>query len=136
RVIRAWSLRWGANVAGWWFDGCYWPNAMYRADAPPNFTSFATAARAGNLEAIVAFNPGVVYRPLSLTPEEDFVAGELDQIALWAPKRVVAGKADGAQLHVLSYLGRTWGRGEPRFHAEPVEFSRKVAGAGGVVTWD
>lgn len=28
KVIEEWSVRWGNKVAGWWFDGCYWPNAM------------------------------------------------------------------------------------------------------------
>jgi hypothetical protein len=27
----------------------------------------------------------------------------------------VDGKVDGVQIHMLSYLGRTWGMGEPRF---------------------
>ena len=136
-IIREWSLRWGKNVSGWWFDGCYWPNAMYRADEPPNFSSFAAAARAGNAEAAVAFNPGVVYRTLSLTPHEDFTAGEIDQPELWTPKRNFDGKADGAQIQVLSYLGATWGQGAPRFTPEQaIAFSKKVAAAGGVITWD
>ncbi|HSV16602.1 MAG TPA: hypothetical protein VLI90_20225 [Tepidisphaeraceae bacterium] len=46
-IMREWSLRWGDHVAGWWFDGCYWPNAMYRGDEP-NFHTFAAAVRAGN----------------------------------------------------------------------------------------
>jgi alpha-beta hydrolase superfamily lysophospholipase len=34
-VIREWSLRWGKNVSGWWTDGCYHADKMYRhADAP------------------------------------------------------------------------------------------------------
>jgi hypothetical protein len=38
---------------------------------------------------------------------------------------------------VLSYLGQTWGRGEPRFTAEQAAgYTRKVRGLGGVVTWD
>ena len=28
QVIQEWSRRWGKKVSGWWFDGCYWPNAM------------------------------------------------------------------------------------------------------------
>jgi hypothetical protein len=39
QVIREWSTRWGRKVDGWWFDGCYWPNSMYRAQEPPNFAS-------------------------------------------------------------------------------------------------
>ena len=39
QVIREWSLRWGKKVSGWWFDGVYWPNAMYRSDDPPNLST-------------------------------------------------------------------------------------------------
>src|SRR5262249_48057907 len=51
KVIREWSLRWGTNVSGWWFDGCYTPNQLYNFPDPPNFQSFAAAARAGNPNA-------------------------------------------------------------------------------------
>lgn len=136
-VIREWSLRWGKNISGWWFDGCYWPNQMYRADDAPNFSSFAAAARAGNADSAIAFNPGVVYRTLSITPHEDYLAGEIDKPELWTPKRNADGKADGAQIHVLSYLGATWGQGTPRFTTEAaIAFAKKVAEAGGVLTWD
>lgn len=136
-VIADWSRRWGPSVSGWWFDGCYWPNTMYRTPEPPNFASFAAAARAGNPDAAVAFNPGVVYRTISISPEEDFTAGEIDHPEQWTPKRVADGKIDGAQVQVLSFLGTTWGKGAPRFSTEQVvAFSRKVAAAGGVITWD
>src|SRR5581483_6828775 len=101
QVIREWSLRWGKKVDGWWFDGCYWPNTMYRTPEAPNFESFAAAARAGNPGALVAFNPGVVYRTISISPYEDFTAGEIDLPDHWTPKRVENGIIDGAQVHVL-----------------------------------
>jgi hypothetical protein len=126
-VIRNWSTRWGAKVSGWWFDGCYWPNTMYRTGDPPNFATFAAAARAGNPASAVAFNPGVFHRILSMTPQQDFIAGEIDDPAL----------LDGAQIHVLSHLGAQWGMGAPRFTIEQiVEWSRKIANAGGAITWD
>jgi hypothetical protein len=137
QIIREWSERWGKKVAGWWFDGCYFPNIMYRSPEAPNFASFAAAARAGNPDAVVAFNPGVVYRMISLTPYEDFTAGEIDKPELVTIRRSVDGKVDGSQIHMLSYLGETWGMGQPRFTAEQaVAFTRKVRDAGGAVTWD
>jgi len=137
QVIREWSLRWGRKVSGWWFDGCYFPNSMYRSPAPPNFASFAAAARAGNPDAIVAFNPGVVYRILSLTPYEDFTAGEIDKPDLVTVRRSADGLVDGAQIHMLSYLGQTWGMGAPRFTTDQVVgYTRKIRSFGGVVTWD
>jgi hypothetical protein len=137
QVIREWSARWGTKVVGWWFDGCYWPNAMYRSAEPPNFASFAAAARAGNPNGIVAFNPGVVDRLLSVTPYEDYTAGEINLPERVMIRRVVNGRVDGAMPHVLSFLGRSWGTGSPRFSAEQVvAWSRKIVDSGGVVTWD
>src|ERR1051326_5219419 len=63
---REWSRRWGKKVSGWWFDGCYWPNTMYRTEDGPNFATFAAAARAGNPDAALAFNPGVIHRLISI----------------------------------------------------------------------
>jgi hypothetical protein len=136
-IVREWSSRWGTKVSGWWFDGCYWPNNMYRTDDEPNFKSFAAAARAGNPNSALAFNPGVVNRTISVTPHEDYLAGEISDITKWDLKRNTGGRVDGAQLHVLSYLGERWGGGNPRFTTEQaVDFSRKVVSAGGVITWD
>ena len=138
RIIREWSTRWGKKVSGWWFDGCYFPNSMYRSPEAPNFASFAAAARAGNPDAAVAFNPGVVYRMLSLTPYEDFTAGEIDKPEMATIRRAVDGRVDGTQIHMLSYLAETWGRGDkPRFTTDQVvDFTKKITGQGGAVTWD
>jgi len=133
-VIREWSLRWGPKVTGWWFDGCYWPDAMYRFSEPPNFASFAQAARAGNPDAIVAFNPGVLNPIITMTESEDYTAGEInDPGAVECDGRWV-GKA---QFHMLSFLGPEWGRGPPRFTtAQIVRWTGDLIESGGVVTWD
>ncbi len=137
QVIREWSTRWGTKVAGWWFDGCYWPNVMYRTEETPNFDSFAAAARAGNPEAIVAFNPGVVPRILSVTPYEDYTAGEINDPNGIEIRRAVDGKIDGTQVHILSYLGEKWGMGSPRFSTEQVvKWSRSIRKQGAAITWD
>ena len=137
QVIREWSLRWGDKVVGWWFDGCYWPNSMYRYPEPPNFASFAAAARAGNPDSAVAFNPGVYNRLRSLTAYEDYLAGEINDPKAVDLRRAVDGRHDGVQVHVLSYLGRRWGMGEPRFSIEEVvRFSRERTRNGGALTWD
>ncbi|HOK95821.1 MAG TPA: alpha-L-fucosidase [Anaerohalosphaeraceae bacterium] len=137
KIIRDWSIRWGDKVSGWWFDGCYWPNTMYRYEQPPNFASFAAAARAGNSASIVAFNPGVVDRIISVTPHEDYSAGEINEPERLMIRRSVDGLMDGSQVHVLSYLGQTWGMGQPRFSAEQVsEWSRRIVQYQGAVTWD
>ena len=110
---------------------------MYRSPEAPNFSSFAAAARAGNPDAAVAFNPGVVYRMISITPDEDFTAGEIDKPEQVTIRRAVDGKIDGTQIQMLSYLGQTWGMGAPRFTVEQIlKYTRQIAAAGGAVTWD
>jgi len=137
-IIRDWSLRWGDKICGWWFDGCYWPNAMYRAeDGGPSFATFAAAARAGNPKSALGFNPGVVYRTLSMTPHDDYIAGEASDPKLWSPRHVVDGEVDGAQVHMLCFLGERWGMGKPRFTSEQViKYSQAVWAQNGAVTWD
>jgi alpha-L-fucosidase len=143
-VVRDWSQRWGRKVAGWWFDGCYWPNQMYRGEAP-NFATLAAAARAGNPDSAVAFNPGQYYPVYSMTEQQDYVAGEVKEMTLDLVKEARLSLADGAydgafdgvQLHVLGYMGDTWGRGKPRFDAATVaEHTLKVLPYGGALTWD
>ncbi|HSB18112.1 MAG TPA: alpha-L-fucosidase [Bryobacteraceae bacterium] len=134
RVIAEWSERWGRKVSGWWFDGCYWPNAMYRSMNPPNFASFAGAARKGNADSIVAFNRGVIFPIISMTEQEDYTAGEMDD-----PSKVQVSEfwLDGAQFHMLSYLGKAWSAGPPRFTTDQVvEFTSRITRKGGVVSWD
>ena len=132
-VIREWSVRWGRKVCGWWIDGCYFADAMYRHPDAPNFTSFAAALRAGNPDAIVAFNPGVITPVISLTECEDYTAGEVSEAFHVCPGRSV----NQAQYHILSYLGENWSRGRPRFADEfVVGYTKDVTSKGGVVTWD
>lgn len=139
QVIREWSLRWGKKIAGWWFDGAYWPNIMYRTPEAPNFASFVTAARAGNPDSAIAFNRGVSYPIVSITGQEDYTAGEINEPGRVRvePRSRSGGLIDGARLHMLSYLGTQWGKGSPRFTDEQVAaFTRTVTDAGGAVTWD
>jgi hypothetical protein len=134
RVIAEWSRRWGAKVAGWWFDGCYYADAMYRDPEPPNFFSLANAARAGNADSIVAFNPGVLVPIVCHSTEEDYTAGEIDDPAkVVCPGRFI----EGVQFQMLSYLGPWWGKGEPRFSNEQViNWTLEILRKGGAVTWD
>lgn len=137
QVITEWSRRWGEKVAGWWFDGCYFPNSMYRSANPPNFASFAAAARAGNPNSVVAFNPGVIYRMISITPSEDYTAGEIDKPDLVTVRRAANGRIDGTQIHMLSFLGDRWGSGAPRFTTgQVIDYTGKIKDVGGSITWD
>ncbi len=142
-VIRDWSTRWGRGVSGWWIDGCYFADAMYRSDTPPNFTSFAAALKAGNPDAVVAFNPGVKVPVIALTKHEDYTAGEvnLPQLARAVdacPGRWIECEGRRVQFHVLTYLGTSWCRGDrPQMaDGEVVALTRRLAEKGGVVTFD
>ncbi|MDH7568090.1 MAG: hypothetical protein QHJ73_00715 [Armatimonadota bacterium] len=151
-VIREWSLRWGTKVWGWWIDGCYHADRMYRHPNAPNFRTFAQAMKAGNPQSLVAFNPGVRVPVVSLTEYEDYTAGE---VAGALPVRMdsqwnrqdkaarywgmpISATVDGAQYHVLSFLGEYWcGGTAPRFPNElAIGYTRHINSIGGVVTWD
>jgi len=132
-IIREWSLRWGDRVRGWWFDGCYFAEAMYRHSDPPNFQSLAAAAKAGNPDSLVAFNPGVKVPVICHSEHEDYTAGEISDAFPVCKGRWV----DGAQYHILSYLGERWGGGSPRFPDRfVIGYSEHVNSKGGVITWD
>jgi hypothetical protein len=136
-VFREYSLRWGDKVSGWWIDACYRPNTMYRHPDAPNFASIASAARAGNPDSIVTFNPGRFPRLKSITIHEDYIAGEVNDPDLLSFRFRHEGMIDGKQIHALSFLGRFWGQGEPRFtDEEAVQHSLKVREVGGAITWD
>ena len=137
-IIREWSTRWGPKVRGWWIDGCYFADAMYRHTDEPNFCSFAAAIKAGNPDSLVAFNDGVHTPLISLTEHEDYTAGE---IAIALPEcrgAWVERNGHNARFHVLSYLGESWCKGsKPRFPDELViGYTKHVTSKGGVVTWD
>ncbi len=146
-VLREWSERWGKLVSAWWIDGVYAPDEMYRHREAPNFDSFRAALRAGNPDAMVAFNPGIApNRPRIITMAgsgEDYTAGEID-FSFPVPGRWYNRKPawqgrfiDGAQLQILSFLGEWWGQGEPRFPDALVQGYTQLVGAhGGAFTWD
>lgn len=110
---REWSLRWGKKVNGWWIDGSYYSDKMYRHADAPNFESFASAIRAGNPESMIAFNPGIVTPPHTLSSLEDYTAGEANEP--WAMLDSDFNVPDGAVKHILTYTGVTWNAGEQRF---------------------
>jgi hypothetical protein len=142
-VIREWSLRWGKGVSGWWIDGCYFADQMYRFGDEPNFASFARATKAGNPEALVAFNPGVRVPVLGHTRHEDYTAGEvnLPQLAKAidaCPGRWLECEGRKVQLHILTFLGAAWCQGDrPQLPDEQVLASiGRFAAKGGVLTYD
>ncbi|OPZ79995.1 MAG: hypothetical protein BWY76_03470 [bacterium ADurb.Bin429] len=121
---------------------------MYRHPDAPNFASFAAALKAGNPDAIIAFNPGVYVPVRSHWEEEEFTAGELSgdlpvgafgygDNAVYCNFGPIRDTVNGAQFHVLCFLGDWWLHGAPRFPDElVVGYTRYIVQHGGVVTWD
>lgn len=137
-VLRDWSLRWGTKVRGWWIDGSYSGDVRYPEAEEPNFRTLTDALRAGNPDAIVALNPGVMTPVISHSIREDFTTGEIAGALPECPGPWVERDGHKARYHILSYLGRDWCAGhEPRFPDDLVAaYTSYITGKGGVITWD
>ena len=134
KVIAWWSQHYGKLVKGWWFDGCRddMKFAEYASEA------YAAAVKSGNPHAIVAFNPGCQPKLIRQTKASDYTAGEVSEglFEQTAPGRWV----DGAQSHILTYLGAWWGGSGYdgcRFSDKEItDWTRKFTSEGGVVIFD
>ncbi len=136
-IIGEWSTRWGSKVRGWWIDGCYFADEMYRHEEAPNFRGFAAALKSGNPESIVAFNPGVIVPVICHTEHEDYTAGEIAGALPECPGAWIDRDGHKARYHILSYLGESWCKGEPRFQDELViGYTKHIMSKGAVITWD
>jgi hypothetical protein len=80
RAIREWAIRFGKNLDGWWFDGCYtW-------DAFPNkymkWEKWYEASRAGNNNAAITFSDASycigITKPI--VASFDYLGGETDAL--------------------------------------------------------
>jgi hypothetical protein len=128
RVIQEWSDRYGDKVAGWWFDGAY--EHIQFNDAIAEI--YAQAAKHGNPNAIVTFNPGV--KLVRHTQAEDYTAGELNEPFATLPS---SRWVNGSQWHALTYLGANWSQRDTRFPTDKwARWVSSVVVQGGVVTLD
>jgi alpha-L-fucosidase len=142
-IIREWSERWRRDVSGWWIDGCYFADEMYRCEDEPNFASFAAALKAGNPDALVAFNPGVKVPVVAHSKCEDYAAGEvnLNQLAdavAQCPGRWLECEGTQVQFHILTFLGSSWCQGDQPQETDEkiIGYARAVAAQGGAITFD
>lgn len=131
KVIAWWAKHYGKLVKGWWFDGAYpfigfnW--AIGRI--------YAQQVKAYNRHAIVSFNPGVKSYLTRHCRACDYTAGEVNDIL---DIKIDGRWIEGAQAHVLTYLGSMWGvYGDTRYTDAAIAFwTREFTGAGGVVMYD
>lgn len=135
-VHAEWSMRWKDKVKGWWIDGCYNPEIRFPDNEKPNLSSFSTALRTGNPNAIVCFNRGVEI-PITATKHDDYTPGEVTQALPECPGPFLEVEDIFVQYHILTYMGEYWCKGKPRFSAEFMrEYTKYVIAKGGVITWD
>ena len=127
-VIREWSDRYGDAVSGWWFAGGY-ESIGFNSEIA---WIYAEAAKHGNPQALVTFNPGVSLK--RWTDAEDYTAGELNEPFTYSCE----GRwLDGSQWHALTFLGDTWGRRNTRYPDDQwSQWVGRVAAKGGAVTLD
>lgn len=151
--IREYAVRYGKDLDGWWFDGCYtwpvFPNSQYR------WPEWCAAARAGNPDAALAFNDGsfCVGNTAPLTPLQDYLSGETevlkdgmirlgreDDAPMYLPKtRFAPGTA--CQWHALVPIDCFWAHQQPgpmeppRYSDEDLfAFVKRCRAVGGAVT--
>lgn len=117
-MIREWSLRYGTDLKGWWFDGLYqWNNIREtRMDMSLkyNISTHTLAAKAGNKHSIVTYNSGFG-KIRANTPYCDYTSGEKSTL-----NEVPAGRwiEDGVQWFIFTYLGEKWGGKGQQFKTE------------------
>ncbi len=128
-VAAEYSRRYGDKVKGWWVDGCY----AHIGYNEPRWRILAQGIKAGNPHAILALNNPAMAYANSSTDCDDFTTGEVNEFTDIPEDRW----RDGKQFHVLSYLGRDWGRPGCRHDlAFLADYVSQVNEAGGVVTID
>lgn len=133
-MIREWSLRYGSDVKGWWFDGLYqWNNIRgTRMDMSlkHNISTHTLAAKAGNKQSIVTYNSGFGGIKLN-TPYCDYTSGEKRTIDEFPSGRWVA---DGVQWFLFTYLGEKWGgKGQQFKTGELIEKAEQIVQNEGVL---
>jgi hypothetical protein len=135
-VIREWSLRYGKDLHGWWFDGMYRGGIIEtRSDMSleHNISTHTLAAKAGNPQSIVSYNYGVA--PIqSDSPYDDYSAGEENNIVQLPDDRWIL---PGIQWFHFTHLGEYWARpGVKHATSELETWSGKVFEKEGVLCFD
>jgi len=144
--IRAYAVKLGRLCDGWWFDGCYEWEVFHNSHY--DWPAWIAAARAGNPDAIVAFNDGsfCIGKIRPVTPLEDYLSGEVHDLV---NGMILLGKGadarpylpetrfvDGVQWHALVPVDSAFDGGPARRYSD-AELFRFVAACrrvGGAVT--
>ena len=117
-ILQEIGQRYGARVAGYWFDGWYQTLEAYPEIDPHDLLPYV---RAGNPARLVAFNSWVY--PVE-TPWQDYWAGEVGDVVRPATSRyMTSGTAIGLQSHFLLFADAPWVHSLPDAEMEPLRFS-------------
>lgn len=136
-VLREYAERYKDKVCGWWVDGCY----SFFGYNDELLKIYYDAIKAGNPNAVTAFNTGVFPETKKWFKDEEFTAGEFNDFTYIPTERF----NDGAQNHILAPLGRKeppvhsngWAYiGAKRSHEYMKNYISEVNKNGGVVTVD
>lgn len=130
KAIEEWSVRYGSDVALWWFDGGY----QWLGFSDEHAAKYRRAVRKGNPAALVSFNPGVGFP--ATEKQSDYWAGEERECLTKLP--VYGGvNAEGRPWQVLTFMGHEWGEPDCRFDDEQLRiWLAEATRRGGAVSLD
>ncbi|MCG8310134.1 MAG: alpha-L-fucosidase [Cytophagales bacterium] len=128
-VAAEYGLRYKEKVAGWWVDGCYSFSGYY----DNKWTILARGLRKGFQDRIIALNNPQGGRAHSSTANDDYTTGEQNDF-IEVP---VCRWRDGAQFHILSWLGENWAKPGLKYEKSYLlNYVADVIGHEGVVSID
>jgi len=129
-IIKSISLQYGKKITGWWFDGSY--NFIGYNDAL--LKNYMNAAKAGNEEALVAFNFLGPKDVVGINTIGNYIGGESDKFeSLPTPEF----KTSKIKWHILSYLGNGWSQPGLRYTADYMStYIKKIKSLNGMITVD
>lgn len=100
-VLKEYALRYGERIPLWWIDGCY--DRRHCFYTPETLRPYAEAVRAGNPNALYAFNNGVNDTLQVDYPNETMTAGEFNSFEFdFLPQSRLI---NGIQTHILAPIG-------------------------------
>lgn len=129
KVLEDFSMRYQTKIKGWWIDGAY--SFIGYNDA--TLAILSASLKAGNKNAIVAFNPGPLEKISYYSKYDDYTAGEIYHIHSVPSAQYI----NGVQWHAVTFLGSDWGMNNIRFtKLELANYLKACFKYDGVVTLD
>ncbi|MBO5373859.1 MAG: alpha-L-fucosidase [Clostridia bacterium] len=142
KVTEAISKKYGKKIHGWWIDCCYEPDVCGGRGTRYDYERYASALRAGNEDAIIAFNfRGTCGWGSSWGKGiADYQAGEENGLD-FLPKGRFSGEGD-TQWFALCWMDEFWvhekeGTPSPVHQSyEVLEYVRAIKSKGGVFAYN